>query len=277
MAKCYYVDSENVGDMWIDLMSDAEPDAQFLVFYTSRSPHIAYENAIKLLKFDNKPEFIHCCEGNNALDFQLVTCLGYMLCKNPNDEIFIVSRDAGFDAVINFWHERGITIRRIHNLALTDKAPTPEQHIPVASKNVAIAPLEDYSTKTIEGIAQAEIDNILSCIPIKNRKALLYHFLTHFYGIHTGLKIYKIVTASSYVSHQHKYSEAERFSVLCKYIIKYDTHNSTLPDGCEEFLFKHRTKYLKLPAIINSEYGTKAGQAINSVFKPYYNCLSKII
>ena len=66
MSKTYLVDSENVGEFWIDLLNDDEGD--FLIFYTGHSPRIDYEHAIMLMNVENKPEFIHCYEGNNALD-----------------------------------------------------------------------------------------------------------------------------------------------------------------------------------------------------------------
>lgn len=43
MSKTYFVDSENVGDAWIDLLL-ADPNGTFLIFYTSHSPRIDYEH-----------------------------------------------------------------------------------------------------------------------------------------------------------------------------------------------------------------------------------------
>lgn len=48
MSKTYFVDSENVGDAWINLLL-ADPDSTFLIFYTSHSPRIDYEHAIALM------------------------------------------------------------------------------------------------------------------------------------------------------------------------------------------------------------------------------------
>ena len=56
MAKIYYIDSENVGDSWIDLLE--ETNCRFLVFYTGHSPRIAYPQAIQLMNATNKPEFV---------------------------------------------------------------------------------------------------------------------------------------------------------------------------------------------------------------------------
>ena len=64
MATIYYIDSENVGDSWIDLLLHVE--GRFVVFYTGRSPRIAYSQMIQVLNAANKPEFIECHEGNNG-------------------------------------------------------------------------------------------------------------------------------------------------------------------------------------------------------------------
>ena len=112
MSKTYYVDSENVGENWIDLLIEEE-ESDFLIFYTGHSPRIDYEHAINLMNAKKKPEFIHCYEGNNALDFQLVSYLGYHLRSEETKEIIIVSNDTGFDAVVNFWSERGMNIMRL--------------------------------------------------------------------------------------------------------------------------------------------------------------------
>jgi hypothetical protein len=76
MSKTYFVDSENVGEARIALL---KKDGKFMIFYTVHSPRIDYDHTISLMNAKNKPEFIHCSEGNNALDFQLVTYIGSLL------------------------------------------------------------------------------------------------------------------------------------------------------------------------------------------------------
>ena len=56
--------------------------------------------------------------GKNALDFQLSSLLGYVIKENEGyeDEFIIVSRDTGFDAVLEFWKNRGIKLSRVHDV-----------------------------------------------------------------------------------------------------------------------------------------------------------------
>ena len=77
MEKIYYIDSENVGDSWIELLDElTQLDSRLIVFYTKHSPRMTYQQTIQLMNSANKPEFIECHEGSNALDFQLVSYLG---------------------------------------------------------------------------------------------------------------------------------------------------------------------------------------------------------
>lgn len=77
MKRIYLVDSENVGDIWVPLLAASQPDEEVIVFYTQKSPHMNYENVRLLKETEKEAEFIKCFEGSNALDFQLVTQLGY--------------------------------------------------------------------------------------------------------------------------------------------------------------------------------------------------------
>ena len=91
MKRIYLVDSENVGDIWVPLLVASQPDEEVIVFYTQKSPHMNYENVRLLKETEKEAEFIKCFEGSNALDFQLVTQLGYLLCENQANSYVIVT------------------------------------------------------------------------------------------------------------------------------------------------------------------------------------------
>lgn len=113
MRKIYLVDSENVGDVWVPLLASSQPEEEVLVFYTQKSPHMNYENVRVLKETQKEAVFIKCFEGNNALDFQLVTELGYRLREDLDSEYIIVSNDTGFDAVVRYWTEREYKVCRL--------------------------------------------------------------------------------------------------------------------------------------------------------------------
>jgi len=113
MGKIYLVDSENVGDIWVPLLVSSQEDDEVLVFYTTKSPHMNYENVRMLKETEKEADFIKCFEGSNALDFQLVTELGYRLSQNAAREYVIVSNDTGFDAAVRYWSARKMPVSRL--------------------------------------------------------------------------------------------------------------------------------------------------------------------
>lgn len=113
MTVQYLIDSENVGDFWISLLELPGEQTELIVFYTRNSPHMSYESLIKLKESDRTVTFIKCYEGTNALDFQLVTELGYRISKNESDRFVIVTNDTGFDAAVKYWRRSKKSVKRI--------------------------------------------------------------------------------------------------------------------------------------------------------------------
>lgn len=95
------------------LLVASQPDEEVIVFYTQKSPHMNYENVRLLKETEKEAEFIKCFEGSNALDFQLVTQLGYLLCENQEYSYVIVSNDTGFDAAVRYWKQRNMPVQRL--------------------------------------------------------------------------------------------------------------------------------------------------------------------
>lgn len=113
----YLVDTENISDCWVDLLDIMQPQDGITVFYTDKSAHIRCAQVKKLMeKGAGKITWIHCYEGNNALDFQLVTELGAMTAHRAASEYVIFSKDTGFDAVVLYWKAKGVTVTRIRNV-----------------------------------------------------------------------------------------------------------------------------------------------------------------
>lgn len=113
MKKIYLVDSENVGDIWVPLLASSQPEDEVIVFYTQKSPHMNYENVRILKETEKEAAFIKCFEGSNALDFQLVSELGYRLCEDGESDFIIVTNDTGFDAVVRYWSARERSVSRL--------------------------------------------------------------------------------------------------------------------------------------------------------------------
>lgn len=114
VKKVYLIDSENVGDVWVThIMEFAEPEDEIVVFYTQKSPYMCYENIRKLMETEREIIFVKCVEGQNALDFQLVTELGYRIGNEEEIiEYVVVTNDTGFDAAVRYWKAKGKLVKR---------------------------------------------------------------------------------------------------------------------------------------------------------------------
>lgn len=176
IIKYYLVDSENVNDNWLMLLDLAGEEDEIIIFYTKNSPHMSYMSVVKLLgNTSRKITFEECYEGNNALDFQLVSYMGYLMSEaslHNGTEYIIMSNDTGFDAAVKFWKKKGFLVRRVNvnfckialhkqktaetetpseSLAPTEVAPDKLTHtetVPVEPTPTQTAPAEPTPTQT---------------------------------------------------------------------------------------------------------------------------------
>lgn len=124
MRRTYLIDSENINDVWVELLQVLEDEDEILVFYTDKSAHMGYDRIVCLMEQKRGTvHWIKCFEGQNALDFQLVTELGSCLSRNGSREYIIVSNDTGYDAVVRYWQQKGCSVRRIKGADCEKGAP----------------------------------------------------------------------------------------------------------------------------------------------------------
>ncbi len=122
----YLVDSENVNDAWVQLLPKLERRDRIIVFHTKNSPHFTTESASQMADFQSRLTWEKCFTGTNGLDFQLVSRLGYLICKKPKATFVIVSNDTGFDAAIKYWVQEGKQVSRIRGASCKEEAPLTE-------------------------------------------------------------------------------------------------------------------------------------------------------
>lgn len=139
IIRHFLVDSENVNDNWLMLSDMADENDEIVVFYTKKSPHMSYMSVIRLMENNSiNVRFEECYEGTNALDFQLVSYMGYLMGRNDThsennssatpivtdtadvsaascaDEYIIMSNDTGYDPAVRFWKDKGYAVRRFN-------------------------------------------------------------------------------------------------------------------------------------------------------------------
>ena len=84
-------------------------------FFRLLSVHFSYSTALTASKLlQSKPRNILIGKTQvgmkNALDFQLVSYLGYMIREAPEENYCIISNDKAFDLVGRFWQEKNVNV-----------------------------------------------------------------------------------------------------------------------------------------------------------------------
>lgn len=163
--RIFLIDFENTksnGITGIDLLN--EDDIVYL-FYSNNVDSITVEAHMNIVA--SKAEF-HPIKiekpGKNALDFQLVTYLGYLIGTNHIGEYYIVSRDYGFQHSVNFCvrhlKDENVLVKRIESIeaALMPKKPAKEESksILVEEKAWDILVQEEASSQLVQA-AEANI------------------------------------------------------------------------------------------------------------------------
>lgn len=256
MKKTYFVDSENVGDSWISLLATVASEDEIIVFYTMKSPHMNYKNLVLLKNSPKEVTFIECCEGNNALDFQLSTDLGFRMNNiDTDDEFIIVSNDTGFDAIVKFWNNRNKNIRRISNACCTQEK---QSDIPLTD-----VPVIEAVVASIDEDAK----EILFCLG-KDDLPMLFNALCKIYGEKRGKCIYnafKSDTAySNYLAKHKNMSKDEKQELYCS--ILFSQKKITKPSDFTVYImqtWKKKKNLNSLRSSLQARYG-------NSNFTKYY-------
>ena len=104
--RLFLIDYENVNAAGLHGIGQVSRNDRIILFYSHAANTLSFEIMDEMLEAGIMPERI-CLEqpGKNALDFQLVTFLGYMIAKNKADEYYIISKDAGYQSAIAFCKE----------------------------------------------------------------------------------------------------------------------------------------------------------------------------
>lgn len=108
----YLIDTENVGSSWTELLPILGRNDELLLFYTPNSPGIPYKDLLAIMERPAQMELIPCHTGKNGLDFQLSSYLGFLLRSSAKAQYVILSRDTGYDPLVQFWNDRGADVVR---------------------------------------------------------------------------------------------------------------------------------------------------------------------
>lgn len=279
MSKKYFIDSENVGDNWISLLDTVAKEDEILVFYTAKSPHMNYKNLITLKNSPKDVTFIECCEGNNALDFQLCTELGYRVHDIGDDEFIIVTNDTGYDAVVKYWKERDIALRRIPGKACMQKQhSTNKQSIPITKDTEEV-------TSAPENIADDNIpEDATEILYILGRDQLqpLHESLQQIYG-KQGSTYYNAfksnATYNTFIANHKKKSLADKQKSYCQIVFTHAKSKVAMPSDFPKFVaetWKKKKNLNSFRSSLQTKYGKESSEKYYALIKAHIKILDKI-
>lgn len=110
----YLIDYENVhyaGWEGIDKLTNKD---EVILFYSENASTIPMELHIKVVNSGANLRYIHVAKtAKNYLDFQLSALSGYLVAQTNQTEFVVVSKDTGFNAVVDFWNHQDFAGREV--------------------------------------------------------------------------------------------------------------------------------------------------------------------
>ncbi len=187
------VDTENVGSSWKHLLEHKQANDRVLLFYTENSPHISYLDLEFICKYHDAFEMIRCNTGKNALDFQLVSYLGYLMKSAPKTRYIILSNDTGYDPMIHFWNAKSVKLSRLNSNDLESVEPV--------RKKMEVVKVENDKEKLVRStISELKLNKD----QIKKLETLLFkedlgelrdvhNEITQLFGMELGSQVYRTI------------------------------------------------------------------------------------
>lgn len=109
----YLVDYENVHDAGLEGVGKLNANDKVVVFYGIKIKAVPFDRHIELMNSKAQIEYIKTDKiAKNYLDFQLSTYLGYVIGTGEKGPVIIVSKDTGFDSLVDYWKDHNIKINR---------------------------------------------------------------------------------------------------------------------------------------------------------------------
>lgn len=109
------VDLENVQPESLELLN--HDHVRVIVFVGARQIKIYTRLAVELQKFGDRGSYVQATgSGKNALDFLIAFSIGELSAKDERAYFHIISKDAGFDPLIQYLKQRKITVGRVASI-----------------------------------------------------------------------------------------------------------------------------------------------------------------
>lgn len=175
----YLIDFENVhSDGLKGIERLAENDICY-VFYSEHAGVLTFNIHKKIIDSKAKIYYVEAQVGmKNALDFQLVSYLGYMIRENQEASYCVISNDRAFALVADFWKKKGVEVACAVSLAAAVRLKENEK---IASRLASL--LSD----------KKEREFVAKCIEELSTKQGINNRIAKKYGTTRAGEIYKLI------------------------------------------------------------------------------------
>ena len=175
----YLIDFENVhSDGLKGIEQLAENDVCY-VFYSEHAGVLTFNIHKKIIESRAKIYYVEAQVGmKNALDFQLVSYLGYMIRENQEASYCVISNDRAFALVADFWKNKGVDVASAVSLAAAVRLKENEK---TASQLASLIPDKE------------EREFVAKCIDELSTKQGINNRIAKKYGTTRAGEIYKLI------------------------------------------------------------------------------------
>ena len=110
-----FIDFENVQPKTLDVFD--KPHFKILLFVGASQAKLSFEVVASIQQLGDRAEYVKISgNGPNALDFHIAFYIGQLVAADPNAHFQIISKDTGFDPLIQHLKLKKIHVTRSKNV-----------------------------------------------------------------------------------------------------------------------------------------------------------------
>lgn len=172
----YLIDYENTGENGLDGLTELGSNDQVVIFYSENADKMSFDLHRKLQECRAVIEFRKIATGKkNALDFQLAAYLGYLMAKEEDSRFCIVSKDLGYEVLLDFWKEKNIKL--IGAISAETKKTAEEK--------------SELEASLLRLVGRTDFQMVMDCIKNGKSKQTINNLLVKQYGSEKAGELYK--------------------------------------------------------------------------------------
>lgn len=211
----FLIDYENVGNAGMKGCHYLDASDYIIIFYSETRKNMERRFLEDIANSGCTFETCKLCKtGKNALDFYIASKLGEIFGGGFEETSVIVSRDAGFQAVRDYWDKRSIHRRRVllascveDGIVSSNESSDRTRELKQLRENLTIGEFfADYTERLrirevikslFEGTEYEEMTGEIQKLMEEKKKTPknIYLYCLHFFGKDSGLAIYNKMKA----------------------------------------------------------------------------------